>query len=164
MAKGKSSNPVDAYRKAQRAKELKKNKETRTKVREVVTLKKDIGPLEAELRKLTAADQSKSLDKNGQARLVELRAEVDRIKKTKEEYVAAHPEHRKFVYAHEEAREQARKAAGAAESSNAGGAGGLPVFNKNGRLRDPTRSVYYDPVLNPYGVPPPGMPYMEKRE
>ncbi|KAJ9095189.1 hypothetical protein QFC19_007644 [Naganishia cerealis] len=120
MAKGKSSNPVDAY------------------------------------------NQAKSLDKNGQARLAELRAEVERIKKAKEEYVAAHPEHRKFVYAHEEAREQARKAATGAESST--GPNGLPVFDKNGRLRDPTRSVYYDPVLNPYGVPPPGMPYLEKRE
>ncbi|ORY87788.1 hypothetical protein BCR37DRAFT_332358, partial [Protomyces lactucae-debilis] len=27
--------------------------------------------------------------------------------------------------------------------------------------KDPTRSVYYDAVFNPYGVPPPGMPYKE---
>ncbi|GHJ87914.1 hypothetical protein NliqN6_4316 [Naganishia liquefaciens] len=158
MAKGKSSNPMDAYRKAQRAKELKKNKESRTKAREVATLKKDVGPLEAEVRKLTAADQAKSLDKNGQARLAELREEVTRIKKAKEEYVKAHPEHRKFVYAHEEAREQARKAANASSSS----AGDGPAYDKHGRLRDPTRSVYYDPVFNPFGAPPPGMPYLEK--
>ncbi|WFD32403.1 hypothetical protein MSPP1_003449 [Malassezia sp. CBS 17886] len=28
--------------------------------------------------------------------------------------------------------------------------------------RDPTRSVYYDAVFNPYGAPPPGMPYKER--
>lgn len=28
--------------------------------------------------------------------------------------------------------------------------------------QDPTRSIYYDPVFNPYGAPPPGMPYRER--
>ncbi|GAO47764.1 hypothetical protein SAICODRAFT_105401 [Saitoella complicata NRRL Y-17804] len=27
--------------------------------------------------------------------------------------------------------------------------------------KDPKKSIYYDPVFNPYGVPPPGMPYRE---
>jgi hypothetical protein len=113
----------------------------------------------ASTQTLALAEQSRTLDSAGQARLTELRAEVVRIKKAKEEYVAAHPEHRKFVYAHEEARDQARKAANAGEGSSAGG-----DYDKLGRLRDPTRSVYYDPVFNPFGVPPPGMPYLEKRE
>lgn len=30
--------------------------------------------------------------------------------------------------------------------------------------RDPKRSVYYDEVWNPYGVPPPGMPWKERDE
>lgn len=98
MAKGKSSNPMDAYSKwsmfqsvpsaqascvpirkgaaCQRAKKgeasleavflpgstslpSRQNKETRTKAREVATLKKDIGPLEAEVRKLAAAGKAK---------------------------------------------------------------------------------------------------------
>ncbi|KAF9898715.1 hypothetical protein BX616_003690, partial [Lobosporangium transversale] len=29
------------------------------------------------------------------------------------------------------------------------------------QTRDPTRSIYYDPILNPYGAPPPGQPYLE---
>ena len=37
----KSSNPVDAHRKAQRAKELKKNKQNRSKAKEISTVKKD---------------------------------------------------------------------------------------------------------------------------
>jgi len=32
------------------------------------------------------------------------------------------------------------------------------------QARDPTRSIYYDPVLNPYGAPPPGQPYLEYRK
>lgn len=31
-------------------------------------------------------------------------------------------------------------------------------------VRDPTRSIYYDPVLNPFGAPPPGQPYLEYRK
>jgi mRNA biogenesis factor len=32
------------------------------------------------------------------------------------------------------------------------------------RKRDPKRSVYYDEVWNPYGVPPPGVPWRERDE
>ena len=40
-----------------RKKELKRNKEARTKTREVITLKKDTGQLDAEVRRLTQAGQ-----------------------------------------------------------------------------------------------------------
>jgi len=30
--------------------------------------------------------------------------------------------------------------------------------------RDPKKSVYYDEVWNPYGVPPPGLPWKERDE
>ncbi|KZT02514.1 uncharacterized protein LAESUDRAFT_730271, partial [Laetiporus sulphureus 93-53] len=36
------------------------------------------------------------------------------------------------------------------------------LFNKHGLPRHPERSIYYDPVMNPYGVAPPGMPYAER--
>jgi len=38
---GKTSNPVDAHRKALRAKELKKNKQNKAKAKEITTVKKD---------------------------------------------------------------------------------------------------------------------------
>ncbi|KAI6007122.1 hypothetical protein EDD15DRAFT_2209110 [Pisolithus albus] len=41
MTKGKGQNPADAYRKALRKKELKKNKAERTKAREFALVKKD---------------------------------------------------------------------------------------------------------------------------
>lgn len=37
------------------------------------------------------------------------------------------------------------------------------MYNRDGKLKYPERSVYYDPVFNPFGAPPPGMPYREKR-
>ena len=48
----KNVNPADAHRKALRKKEIAKNKENRSKAREVSTLKKDTGAYEAEARRL----------------------------------------------------------------------------------------------------------------
>jgi len=41
-----------------RKKELKRNKEARTKTREIITLKKDTGQLDAEVRRLTQAGEA----------------------------------------------------------------------------------------------------------
>ncbi|GAA5838551.1 hypothetical protein JCM3766R1_006008 [Sporobolomyces carnicolor] len=148
----KSSNPVDAHRKAQRAKELKKNKQNRSKAKEISTVKKDTRPLEQEIRQLSSKGNLSKQDKD---QLASLRAEVSRINKAKTEYVEAHPEHRKFVFPERPS-----------EQSDTAGPGDEPVglYDKNGRLKHPERSVYYDPVFNPYGAPPPGMPYREKPE
>ncbi|GJN87231.1 hypothetical protein Rhopal_000176-T1 [Rhodotorula paludigena] len=148
---GKSSNPVDAHRKAQRKAELKKNKQKREQSREVATVKKDTRPLEADIRRLSA---QKNLSKADKDELAQLRAEVARINKAKHDYVEAHPEHRKFVFPD---RPEDAKAEEAGDNTPG-------LYDKNGRLKHPERSLYYDPVYNPYGAPPPGMPYREKPE
>ncbi|KAG8685815.1 hypothetical protein FRC09_014514, partial [Ceratobasidium sp. 395] len=74
MAKGKTLNPADAHRKAQRAKEVKKNKENRAKARETATLKKDTSGIETEIQDLEDLGEGK-LDQKQTARLKELRAE-----------------------------------------------------------------------------------------
>ncbi|GAA6000297.1 hypothetical protein JCM10207_007946 [Rhodosporidiobolus poonsookiae] len=150
----KSSNPVDAHRKAQRKAELKKNKATRSKQREVTTIKKDTRPLEADIRRLT---QKGNLSKAEKDELASLRSEVAHIQKTKNEYVEAHPEHRKFVFPD-------RPGEGDADAGGAGADEPAGLYDRNGRLKHPERSLYYDPVYNPFGVPPPGMPYREKPE
>ncbi|GAA5929778.1 uncharacterized protein JCM15063_004245 [Sporobolomyces koalae] len=147
----KSSNPVDAHRKAQRAKELKKNKQNRTKAKEISTVKKDTRPLEQDIRRLSA---KANLSKQDKDELASLRAEVARINKAKHEYVEAHPEHRKFVFPERPA--EPADAQGADEPAG--------LYDRNGRLKHPERSIYYDPVFNPFGAPPPGMPYREKPE
>ena len=68
--------------------------------------------------------------------------------------VEKHPEHRKFVFPERPTDNQA--------SSSSNDPPGL--FTKDGKLKNPERSIYYDPVFNPYGAPPPGMPYRERRE
>lgn len=73
----------------------------------------------------------------------------------KDEYVKEHPEQRKLVYRprKQEKGEDQKEAPPAEQKRN--------LFNKHGLPRHPERSVYYDPVMNP---PPPGMPYIERRE
>lgn len=81
---------------------------------------------------------------------------MEKINRKKAEYVTEHPEQRRLVY------RPRRKEGDKAEEE--------PVllkrnlFDKNGLPRHPERSVYYDPVMNPFGVPPPGMPFMQRRE
>ncbi|KAG2022735.1 hypothetical protein CC2G_000462 [Coprinopsis cinerea AmutBmut pab1-1] len=151
MAK-KSANPADAYRKAQRKKELKKNKAERAKARDFALVKKDTTELEEEIEKL---EQEASSGGKPDPRLAELKAELEKINKKKAEYVEEHPEARKLVY-----RQRKRDTGNEAEAKP------LPakrnMFNKKGLPRHPERSIYYDPIMNPFGVPPPGMPYMER--
>jgi hypothetical protein len=81
--------------------------------------------------------------------------------KKKEAYVAEHPEERRLVY-----RGKKKDEGGSSSKDDAPKppAKSRNLFNKNGLPRHPERSMYYDPVMNPYGVPPPGMPYMERRK
>ncbi|KAL4070733.1 WW domain binding protein 11-domain-containing protein [Scleroderma citrinum] len=152
MAKGKSLNPADAYRKALRKKELKKNKTERSKAREFALVKKDTRDMEDEIEKLETVTDPSAANKS---RLTELKAEMAKVMAKKEEYVKEHPEHRKLVY-------RARRDQGNDQPPAPSGEQKRNLFDKRGLPRHPQRSIYYDPVLNPYGVPPPGMPYIEK--
>lgn len=105
-----------------------------------------------EIAKLKAL---KELTPTDAARLSELEAELQKINAKKEEYIKEHPEHRRLVY-----RPRPKEGDAPAEEVE------LPtrkLFKKNGLPRHPERSVYYDAVMNPFGVAPPGMPYMERR-
>ena len=97
------------------------------------------------------------------ARISELKAELASISKKKEEYVEAHPEQRSLVYAaarrRQKEKEAAERPAVLQPTKKA-----RTKFDKNGLPRHPERSIYYDPIMNPYGVPPPGMPYAERRK
>ena len=107
--------------------------------------------LQDEIERLEAAD-----DPSEKSRLADLKAELEKINKKKAEYVAEHPEQRRLVY-------RPRKKEGDEIEEE-------PIllkrnmFDKNGLPRHPERSIYYDPVMNPFGVAPPGMPYIERRK
>ena len=111
--------------------------------------------MEDEIEKLEAITDPSAADKS---RLAELKADLGNIMTKKEEYVKEHPEHRKLVY------RPRRDQGDSTQPPPAPGEQKRNLFDKRGRPRHPERSIYYHPVLNPYGVPPPGMPYVEKRE
>ncbi|OJA12341.1 hypothetical protein AZE42_02781 [Rhizopogon vesiculosus] len=115
-------------------------------------IKKDTRDLDDEIEKLEGLADPSATEKN---RLAELKAELDKIMVKKEEYVQEHPEQRKLVYRARREKDEVNKQEPAVEQKR-------NVFNKHGLPRHPERSIYYDPVMNPYGVPPPGMPYMER--
>ncbi|GJJ13242.1 hypothetical protein Clacol_007493 [Clathrus columnatus] len=179
MAKGKNVNPADAFRKAERKKELKKvcirnasslsplfdlyglpsqNKTERQKAREFALVKKDTTSIEEDIERLEKAEKDNVISPVQKTQLESLKTELDRINKKKEEYVTEHPEHRRLVY-----RGKYKKAPQDEENETQIKGKQRNVFDKNGLPRHPERSIYYDPVMNPYGVPPPGLPYMERQ-
>ncbi|KAJ7110360.1 mRNA biogenesis factor-domain-containing protein [Mycena crocata] len=148
MAKGKNLNPADSFRKALRKKELKKNKAERSKARDFSLVKKDTTDLEEEVERLEFATEAKD-----KARLVEAKAELEKIYQKKEEYLKEHPEQRRLVYRHRKDGDKPDEEIVLPKRN---------FFDKNGLPRHPERSIYYDPVMNPFGVAPPGMPYQER--
>ncbi|KAF4611485.1 hypothetical protein D9613_004132 [Agrocybe pediades] len=139
----KNLNPADAYRMFLL---YNLNKAERSKARDFSLVKKDTTDLENAIKEF---EESRA----DPAKLAELKAELEKINKKKAEYVEEHPEQRWLVYR--------KRKAGEPEPE-------LPVkrkrnyFDENGLPRHPERSIYYDAVMNPYGVPPPGMPYIQR--
>lgn len=111
--------------------------------------------LEDEIRSIKSNPKSSATDK---ARLADLESELKYVIKTKEAYVKAHPEARDRVFKVHAPRSSAHGASAGEKEDD----GMSHLYDDQGRLRDPTRSVYYDKVYNPFGVPPPGMPYRER--
>ncbi|KAG0372612.1 hypothetical protein BGX24_012815 [Mortierella sp. AD032] len=130
---GRSLNPADQYRKEQHKKEVKKNRQDRKKVRELGSVLKDT-TTESDLAEHEELEKQGKLDNEGVKKLEELRERMAKIIEVKQ----AHGIKIKLK------KVEAPKPVPVAE----------PV-------RDPTRSIYYDPVMNPYGAPPPGQPYLE---
>ncbi|GJJ70637.1 hypothetical protein EMPS_02986 [Entomortierella parvispora] len=130
---GRNLNPADQYRKEQHKKEIKKNKQDRKKVRELGSAIKDT-TTEVELAQYEELEKNGRLDKDGIKKLAELRERMAKIIEIKK----AHGIKIKSK------KIEPEKPAPITEPA-----------------RDPTRSIYYDPVLNPYGAPPPGQPYLE---
>ncbi len=96
--------------------------------------------------------------------MAELREEVARIHKAKDAYVEAHPEQRNLIYRSHGPRRDGEAAIAAATAAAARLEETKALFGKNGLPKHPERSIYYDRVMNPYGIPPPGMPYIERRK
>ncbi|KIJ32501.1 hypothetical protein M422DRAFT_783401 [Sphaerobolus stellatus SS14] len=117
--------------------EKTKNRTERQKAQDFSLVKRDTSGIEEEIELLENSEVRDAISPTQRAKLTDLRAEPAVINEKKDEWVEEHPEHKNPVY--RSCYKKAKEEASASE-----------------------RSIYYDPVMNPYGVAPPGMPYMER--
>ncbi|KAJ1981494.1 hypothetical protein H4R34_002046 [Dimargaris verticillata] len=88
---GRTLNPMDALRRQQRKRELKKNKDTRKKVREFGLLAKDTEKIEAEIERYQELKTQRRLDKQGAEKLQRLSDQLAKIHEVRK--VHGLPEH-----------------------------------------------------------------------
>jgi hypothetical protein len=135
----KSQNPVEAHRRKQRTKEIKKNKEKRINERdERVKKSKTVAEVKKEIKDFERRHKLQL----GQH---EVKTKLERLQKEL-----------KLVEAHEEQQKQQQ----AEQKTPALQYAPQKKFIK---LDRPEMSVYYDPQYNPYGAPPPGKPMLYHR-
>ncbi|CAK7336622.1 unnamed protein product [Dovyalis caffra] len=145
---GKVMNPTDAYRKELRKKELKRNKKERKKVREVGILKKDPEVIKEQIEKLELMKADGALDKARKHKKRQLEDTLSLVIKKRREYEDKMKEKGEtpVMFSH---LGPVRRRTSAEEEERT-------------KHPKPEDSVYYHPVLNPTGAPPPGKPPMYK--
>lgn len=137
MPKEKNYNPAQEFHKKRKRDHIKKVKEEKQKLKYEKLARRDVNKIETqieEFKRLEAKGQLSALDRSN---LEILESDLKRIKKARK--------HLGPIIVSE--RTKAREAKEEKEQQK------LPKY--------PERSIYYDPIYNPYGVPPPGMPYKE---
>ncbi|WAR60112.1 hypothetical protein PtB15_9B49 [Puccinia triticina] len=173
--KAKSVNPADAFRKAQRQKEIKRNKLERKKAREDAHSKKDPSALQGEISQLERLSHPTISEQN---RLKEAKDELSLILKAKQLKgittltdetrsatkviidpatglpTVSRPDNRNDGGNNDHKSTPTTKSASNSRTMN--------WFGPDGKLLEPEKSFYYHPVFNPFGVPPPGMPMRMK--
>ncbi|CAH7685493.1 hypothetical protein PPACK8108_LOCUS20029 [Phakopsora pachyrhizi] len=178
--KSKTLNPADAFRKAQRQKEIKRNKLDRKKARESAKSKKDPKAIDAEIRQLERLSKPTQSE---QTRLKDLKKELQLIINAKEHQGLINKDSERSnisissgsnviidpvtgLPTVSDPSKSNDQASGSNSHSKNATANLNPRtrdwFGPDGKLLEPERSVYYDPVFNPFGVPPPGMPLRMK--
>ncbi|KAF6767550.1 WW domain binding protein 11 [Kalmanozyma brasiliensis GHG001] len=158
----RSADPVQAARKAAGKREAKRNRERKEQAQEARTLRQDTHSLERQIQRLEARQDT--LSEEDREELKRLQAEVAKIKRIKEDYLRKHPDQRNFVRGYEETSVGSSSAkpgqANVTQPQHLPLRGDAPT--PQSKQRDPRWSIYYDATFNPYGAPPPGMPYLEK--
>ncbi|KAJ0395969.1 hypothetical protein ATCC90586_003340 [Pythium insidiosum] len=148
---GRSENPVEAYRREQKKKELKKHKFERQKVKHEKLAQMDPDEIRAtQLKKMERQLQQNPADGPTRKRKQEMEEEqkekkaADKSRVTLSDINAANRERyqnpQNSVYYHPTLSD-------------------INAANRE-RYQNPQNSVYYHPVLNPFGAPPPGRPQM----
>ncbi len=147
MAKDKKErNPADAFRKEQRKKEIIKAKKERTIVNEVRGLLNDPRKIDEEIEKVQKQSDEFKLDKSLKNRLLELK-HMKTVALKKQQILIASG--KRSADSFETEQNPPRVQSSALPSP-------VPL------VRRPEESVYYHPLYNQSGAPPPGQPVMYK--
>ena len=113
--------------------------------------------MESQIHNLKQIDSQGRLSDADRAVLSALEKELRLVKRAKALYAADKPSGPVIVSDRTKGLEAERLKAKEKEEKRA-----FKEILKN--KKDPKKSVYYDEVWNPYGVPPPGMPWKERDE
>ncbi|POM73034.1 DNA replication licensing factor MCM9 [Phytophthora palmivora] len=141
----KSLNPMEAYRREQKKKELKKHRLDRQKDKQAKLSSMDPAELKEQLKNLERQVAANPTDGPTRKRKQELEDTLRAVvKKQKEEA--------------EEDRRRQKNAPPPPPMSIAE----LHEANKE-KFQNPENSIYYHPTLNPFGAPPPGKPQIIKQ-
>ncbi|PSC68774.1 WW domain-binding 11 [Micractinium conductrix] len=125
--KGRDINPADAHRKAERAKEIARNKKERQLLRAANKQRDDPETLREQLKEVIDLEQQGKMNHTLRLRKKALQSAYDQAIKRKMEEEAA---------------------------TRLGGRGLEEIISEP--TRRPEDSVYFHPTLNPMGIPPPG--------
>jgi len=141
MGRGGGGGLTDWHRQ-KRKRELQKNKEQRLAARDAkVRESKTVATVKEEIRSLERQFKTK------EARPHQVQSKLDRL--NKELKIVQQEEEAKKQASSSQSDQQQRAAAAAAKKA--------PVWKP---LENPAISIYYDAVMNPFGVPPPGKPHL----
>eukprot|EP00804_Cyclotella_cryptica_P028453 CCRYP_019824-RA/>CCRYP_019824-RA protein AED:0.23 eAED:0.46 QI:0/0/0/1/0/0/3/0/458 len=148
----KSANPIDLYRRQQRKKELKKNKTTRIAARDAkVAATRSVDEIQAEISALERRRDRFGDDTKGGLDSIQIK-KLERLRKELK-IVQAESSKRAELAAQQRIEEEKARLASMRTLE------GVKALNESKySLAERYASVYYDPVMNPYGVPPPGQP------
>jgi hypothetical protein len=152
----KGLNPADAFRREQKKHDAKKNKVAKQKVQEVRDLLNNPSKLEEKIKELQKESDENRLDKSLK----------DQIKQYKEMYEIALKKQKLGGTADAgdydaPPSEPSRYAPSSSSAQHYGAALAhhpAPPSAMNLQSRRPDESIYYHPVYNPLGTPPPGQP------
>jgi len=147
----KSSNPLDDYKRKQRKKEKQKNKTKRITERDTkVAQTTSLSSAQSEIQNLTQKQEHQNghLDNKDTRKLERLRKELKIVIAAEEERKKQREELERIEWEEKKKRMKTKE--------------GVDELNQS-KFRNAKASIYYDPVMNPFGAPPPGRPMMYHR-
>ncbi|KAK9458195.1 hypothetical protein V1511DRAFT_454703 [Dipodascopsis uninucleata] len=154
MAKDKGLNPVQAQQKREKAAAIKKAKADRTARLTEKLSKRNPERISRQIETLKSLEQEGKLQGQDRKLLADLEKQIVLVKKAKEKLAESTVSNKDAEY-NKEGRAIDRDNSHGAQDRHVNKSG---VYVLKGLER---RSIYWDPIFNPTGLPPEGMPHQE---